>query len=405
MVATPERLDAATALHASISSAIVRKRQADFDLAMLLRQCADRQLFRELGYISIAEYGEQAHGLGRAKTRSLVRLAGTLRTVPAMAEAVRSGVIPWTKAREVARVVTNDSAEEWIEHATTVTNRELENTVRHAWVGDDVAEAMGRRDAADAPRTFSVRNLSSDQHALIERLLERVRQASGIDRDDFSRGDALATVAQRVLERLDADDVSATPTAVRYQRVVHVCSECRQATGETGGADDTDVLMSDCDSEVVDLMPEEPVAPRTRVPCTASDEASPRTRVPSETIGAASQRTRVPFETTEATDRGTRGTRGTRRKTVPPSVRTAVLHRDRHTCRVPDCTNRLYLDVHHIVPRSHGGPHTEDNLLCLCASHHRLLHDGRLAIMHATEGRLRIQFAEGRQTVVPRTPR
>ncbi len=102
MVASSERLATATSLHTAITEAVRRKRAADYDLALLLRRCATEGLHRELGYISVADYGEQAHGLGRAKTRTLVNLAGTMDAVPAMADAVRSGALSWTKARAVS---------------------------------------------------------------------------------------------------------------------------------------------------------------------------------------------------------------------------------------------------------------------------------------------------------------
>ncbi len=38
------------------------------------------------------------------------------------------------------------------------------------------------------------------------------------------------------------------------------------------------------------------------------------------------------------------------------------------------CTQRRHLDIHHIVPQSHGGTHTEDNLTLLCSGHHRAHH-------------------------------
>jgi hypothetical protein len=42
-------------------------------------------------------------------------------------------------------------------------------------------------------------------------------------------------------------------------------------------------------------------------------------------------------------------------------VRRAVLQRDGHRCQVPGCTNRLWLDIHHLAYRRDGGDHSEDN--------------------------------------------
>ncbi|HVZ31299.1 MAG TPA: HNH endonuclease [Polyangiaceae bacterium] len=63
---------------------------------------------------------------------------------------------------------------------------------------------------------------------------------------------------------------------------------------------------------------------------------------------------------------------------IPPALRRAVLRRDERRCRVPGCRNATFLDLHHIVPRSEGGSHSADNLVTVCAAHHRALHRGEL---------------------------
>ncbi len=67
--------------------------------------------------------------------------------------------------------------------------------------------------------------------------------------------------------------------------------------------------------------------------------------------------------------------RGARnRATIPPSVRRAVLDRDRHRCRMPGCGSAHFLQVHHLVPREAGGSNQPDNLVTLCSGCHRALH-------------------------------
>src|SRR5678815_2632133 len=61
---------------------------------------------------------------------------------------------------------------------------------------------------------------------------------------------------------------------------------------------------------------------------------------------------------------------------IPPVTRRKVLDRDEGRCRVPGCRAARNIDIHHMVPRAHGGAHTTSNLIVLCSGHHRLLHDG-----------------------------
>jgi hypothetical protein len=61
---------------------------------------------------------------------------------------------------------------------------------------------------------------------------------------------------------------------------------------------------------------------------------------------------------------------GTATDTIPPHLRRAVIHRDQH-CAFPGCTQPpAASQVHHIIPRSEGGPTSLTNLLLTCTFHH-----------------------------------
>ena len=66
---------------------------------------------------------------------------------------------------------------------------------------------------------------------------------------------------------------------------------------------------------------------------------------------------------------------GRRTRTISPALRRALQARDRG-CQFPGCTNRLYIHAHHIHHWAHGGSTTADNLVLLCSTHHRLVHEG-----------------------------
>ena len=73
---------------------------------------------------------------------------------------------------------------------------------------------------------------------------------------------------------------------------------------------------------------------------------------------------------------------GRTRRTVPAALRRHVEHRD-GGCRVPGC-GRRFVQVHHVQHWSHGGATDPDNLIALCAAHHRAHHLGRLGIAGST---------------------
>jgi hypothetical protein len=62
---------------------------------------------------------------------------------------------------------------------------------------------------------------------------------------------------------------------------------------------------------------------------------------------------------------------GTPADTIPPHLRRAVIHRDQH-CAFPSGCDQppAACQVHHIIPRNHGGPTTLTNLSLQCTFHH-----------------------------------
>ena len=66
---------------------------------------------------------------------------------------------------------------------------------------------------------------------------------------------------------------------------------------------------------------------------------------------------------------------GRNSRTVPGWLRRLVHHRDGGTCVFSGCDNSNWLQVHHIVHWSQGGPTDLDNLILLCGFHHRYLHE------------------------------
>lgn len=66
--------------------------------------------------------------------------------------------------------------------------------------------------------------------------------------------------------------------------------------------------------------------------------------------------------------------KGERSNDVPMEVRVEVYLRDKARCRY--CGTPAS-QVHHILYRSQGGDHTEENLIVLCQEHHDLMHSNK----------------------------
>jgi hypothetical protein len=72
-------------------------------------------------------------------------------------------------------------------------------------------------------------------------------------------------------------------------------------------------------------------------------------------------------------------------------------------CRFPGCRMRRYVDAHHVLPWEWDGPTDMDNLVLLCAAHHKRFHEGDDRI-ERLGGRFEFLRSDGRP-VAPRPAR
>ena len=70
---------------------------------------------------------------------------------------------------------------------------------------------------------------------------------------------------------------------------------------------------------------------------------------------------------------------GRAKRTISPSLRRALMARDRH-CVFPGCTNKRRLDGHHVEHWVDDGETEPENVTMLCRRHHRLMHEGRFTM-------------------------
>jgi hypothetical protein len=168
--------------------------------------------------------------------------------------------------------------------------------------------------------------------------------------------DALVNVAETYLNRADTQS-SSRP---RTQLVVHV--------------------------------DQDPLSPDATLAATLDDG----TRISAETLR------RIACDTTLVAVRHNGGEEsvGRRTRTISPNLRLALWMRDRG-CRFPGCTNHLFLHAHHIHHWAHGGATSADNLVLLCSTHHRLVHEGGFSVKRLSD---EVRFMDRRGAAVESVP-
>jgi len=296
------------------------------------RQCAvlwfaevmRRRLFEELGYSSINQYAQEGLGFSRTRTGDFIRLARQLDNLPAVREALTSGELGYTKAREIVGVATPATQHEWLEAAQKPRKelvREVKRVKRAARVGPAQAELLPDTPTVVAPKEIPVRfqvDLTPEQEARRAALVERLHKLGGAPNDK----------AELMLEALAAlvesrEKAPRGALAGRPPVQIHVHEKEGRLTVQT---DTGERQLGRADTE--------------RLKCDAAVCA-----------------------------------RGGRNKTtIPPRVRREVLARDQHRCQAPGCGRTRFLEVHHAHPRANGGSHEPHNLTTLCSACHRMHH-------------------------------
>ncbi|MCK9996845.1 MAG: HNH endonuclease [Candidatus Krumholzibacteria bacterium] len=319
----------AAEVHASLQRSLIVLEEARQCSVLWFGEVMRRGLYRDLGHSSINQYAIQELGFSKSRTDDFIRLARELENLPAVREAVASGELGYTKAREIVSVATPETQDEWLK-AAKGTRKELVNEVkkvkRAAKVDSGQGELLPSSPTVVAPCELPVyfkMKMTPEQEARRSALVERLHKLGGVPTDRVELMlEGLATLA----ETIEAEKCPQGHFASRPPVQIHV-----HENAETGRM----IVQTDAGER--------------------------------ELSRAESERMRCDAAVCEHGGRNT--------TTIPPRVRREVLARDLHRCQAPGCGRTRFLEVHHIKPRNRGGDNQAENLVTLCASCHRLWHE------------------------------
>ena len=393
-------------LAAAVSTLAAHIHAATYRLLVLIAELDRREVWAAQGALSCAHWLSWTCGIDTHTAREKVRVARALTELPLLSEALAKGELGYSKVRALTRIATGDNEADLLNiglHGTAQhvgkfvrlhrrakraeeterADAQHENRGLTFWHEDDgtvvlhgrFPPEMGARilaalDAAmtahaeeqpaagwdneglapeDVPRGTSRQDTSlgdagtdvgTGERATAHRREDAEVLLSDVPRGTFIRGpsrvvrraDALAWMAERVFEPGDAPALAPD----RHEIVVHVEAEvltdgragrCEIEHGTAIAAETARRLC--CDAGIV--------------PVVDGPDGEPLSV-------------------------------GRRTRSIPPSVRRALASRDRG-CRFLGCPATHRLHGHHVRHWADGGETSLDNLVLLCPTHHRLVHE------------------------------
>jgi hypothetical protein len=271
-------------------------------------------------------------GMTLGAAREKLRVAHALAALPLIDDSLRRGELSYSKVRAMTRVATAGNEAMLLTMARHTTAAQLERMCR--LYRPVQAGKLDAREIEDGRRFVTTRPTDDGMVSIQIRVLpdEAARilaaiDAHATDNGRANRADGAVALAEAGLR---APGGAAEMVRPPVEVVVHVAAETLQGVTDLGDgipAETCRRLLCDCG--VVPML----------------DDA-----------------------------RGAAIDVGRRTRTIPVALRRALAARD-GGCRFPGCSNRRFVDGHHIVHWIDGGATSLDNTLLLCRRHHRHVHE------------------------------
>jgi 5-methylcytosine-specific restriction endonuclease McrA len=353
------------------------------------------------GFRSCAEWLTWRIGLAPGAAREHVRVARALGTLPRLARALAHGELSYSKVRAITRVATPETEERLLAVGRGGTAHHVERIVR-AWRAVDRKAEV--RETAERHRARALHVYQDhDGMVIIRGRLEpeagaMLMQALAAARD---------TLDQRRRADVPAGTSGPTDVPVRMPTGLIVAEDMT-----TWGQQQADALALVAETALHHGMDSGAPGERYQVvvhvdAAVLADADAPGQSVIDGARVSAETAQRMACDASRVVMRhdadGNITEVGARTRTIPPTLRRALAHRDQG-CRFPGCGSR-FGQGHHIRHWAHGGPTTLSNLATLCRRHHRAVHEEGYQLTRAANGDLCFRTPQGRAlAVVPDAP-
>ena len=369
-LAASQRITEIDELNAAIGRMSQAVNVANYELILHIREFDERAGWYQWGFTDGLSWLKWRCDLGTGAARDKLRIAHALKELPLLSEAFAGGELSYTKVRALTRIATVDNEAELIVMAQRMTARHVEEHCKQRKNTQKASTALAKqaqenrnyriwRDEARGTVRFSI-ELAGDDAELIEKAVEKAAVQFSSETGTVARTpeeaeswaahqvDGLVNVCRSYLDGSTGESTDkptkltkATSTADHYQVVVHI-DEAALAGTETGTSQLPleSVRRLCCDGSMVPLVENESGEPLNV---------------------------------------------GRKVRTVTTAIKRALWSRDKG-CRFPGCAHTRFVDAHHIRHWAEGGETSVENMVLLCSSHHKLVHEGGYSIRRDQAG-------------------
>jgi len=372
-VSTPALIEQITTLAGHLNAANAR-------FLALIAELDRRRGWAEWGVKSCAHWLNWKCGIDLGAARERVRVAHAVGKLPQIAAAMAEGRLSYAKVRAMTRVADSGNEDYLLNIALCGTASHVEQVVRGYRRALDAAEltreAIQQRDQSlwfhtEPDGSLVIRGrLPADVGALFMKALQSAEDSLPIPKN-VSAETSFDTVSTEDLHRARKRRVEA----------LAAMAESFLASGvqELSGGDRQQIFMH-VDAETL----KNSHAGRCELehgPSIAAETAR-RLSCDASLVAIIENEKGEPLNV------------GRRTRTIPPAIRRALNARDKG-CRFPGCAFKRYVDGHHVKHWANGGETRLSNLVTLCRFHHRLVHEGRVAIQTLDDGAFRFARPDG----------
>ena len=425
------------ALAAAVSTLAAHIHSATYRLLVLIAEFDRREVWAAQGALTCAHWLSWACGIDTHTAREKVRVARALTELPLLSEALAKGELGYSKVRALTRIATSENESDLLNIGLHGTAQHVEKVVRlyrrakraeeteradvqHEnrgltfWHEDDGTVVLHGR----FPPEMGARILSALDAAMAAHAAEQPAAGwdnEGLAPEDVPRGTSGRGACSRSADTATDSDVGNVVTAHRRKDAPVCLTDVPRGTFIRGPS------RTVCRADALAWMAER-MFESDDVPVLAPDRQEIVVHVEADVLGDGragrceiEHRTAIAAETARRLccdagivpvvdgPNGEPLSVGRRTRSIPPAVRRALASRDRG-CRFPGCPATHRLHGHHVRHWADGGETSLDNLILLCPTHHRLVHEGGFDVQRLDDGAFRFTNPLGLTVRPPKRP-